>query len=140
MVVRDVTLGGLAESALPDHVRRFIQRHIHTLEQLEILLHLLESAPRAWADFEIAASLRTTPDSARTRLSRLVGDGLISVTTDSAPKYLYKPRTDVLDREVRALAACYRERRVAVITQIFSPGGGQARLFAEAFRIKKGDS
>ena len=121
-------------------MRRFIARHIHTLEQLEILLHLLESAPRPWADFEIASSLRTTPESARTRLSRLVGDGLIAVTTDSAPKYLYKPRTEALDREARALASCYRERRVAVITQIFAPAGGRATLFAEAFRIKKGDS
>ncbi len=135
----DVTLGGLAESALPDQVRRFILRHIHTLEQLEIFLLLLESAPRAWADVEIASTLRTTPDSARTRLSRLVGDGLISVTTDSAPKFLYKPRSEALDREARALATCYRERRVAVITQIFAPAGGQATLFAEAFRIKKGE-
>jgi predicted ArsR family transcriptional regulator len=135
-----VTLGGLVDSALPDHVRRFILRHIHTLEQLEILLFLLESSPRAWADFEIAASLRTTPESARTRLSRLVGDGLIAVTADSAPKFLYKPRSETLDREARALAACYRERRVAVITQIFAPAGGRGTVFADAFRIKKGDS
>lgn len=120
-------------------MRRFILRHIHTLEQLDILLLLLDSAPRAWPDFEIAASLRTTPESARTRLSRLVSDGLIAVTTDSSPKYLYKPRTDALDREARALSTCYRERRVAVITQIFSPAAGRAALFADAFRIKKGD-
>ena len=103
------------------------------------MLLLLESAPRTWADADIAGSLRTTPESARTRLSRLHGDGLIAVTTDSAPKYFYKPRSEALDRDVRALAACYRERRVAVITQIFSPAGGRAALFAEAFRIKKGD-
>lgn len=121
-------------------MRRFIARHIHTLEQLEILLLLLEAAPRALADQEIASSLRTTADSARTRLSRLHGDGLIALTADRPPKYLYKPRTDGLAREVQALAACYRERRVAVITQIFAPAGDRAVLFAEAFRLKKGDS
>jgi predicted ArsR family transcriptional regulator len=136
----DANLCLLADSPLPEPVRRFILRHIHTLEQLEILLLLLESTPRAWADHEIAASLRTTPDSARTRLSRLHGDGLIALTADQPPKYLYKPRTDALAREARALATCYRERRVAVITQIFAPAGERAVLFADAFRIKKGDS
>ncbi len=136
----DVNLGLLAESPLPDQVRRFIARHIHTLEQLEVLVFLIESAPRGWTDQEIAAGLRTNPDSARTRLSRLHGDGLIALTTDSAPKYFYKPRTDVLDREARALLASYRERRVAVITQIFAPTSERAALFAEAFRIKKGDT
>lgn len=121
-------------------MRRFILRHIHTLEQLEILLLLLESAPRAWSDQQIAASLRTTAESARTRLSRLHGDGLISVAAEEPPKYLYKPRSDGLDREVRALAQCYRERRVAVITEIFAPGGRRAVLFADAFKIKKGES
>jgi predicted ArsR family transcriptional regulator len=130
----------LADSPLPEPVQRFIVRHIHTLEQLEILLLLLESGPRAWTDQEISAALRTTPDSARSRLSRLLGDGLIAITADAPPKYLYKPRSDALDREARALAACYRERRVAVITQIFAPRTTQATLFAEAFRIKKGDS
>lgn len=120
-------------------MRQFILRHIHTLEQLEVLVFLLESAPRAWTDQEIASSLRTTPDSARTRLSRLHGDGLIAVTADPVPKHHYKPRTEALDRSARALLACYRERRVAVITQIFAPASERAVLFAEAFRIKKGD-
>jgi hypothetical protein len=137
--VSDVTLFLLAETPLPDQVRRFILRHIHTLEQLEILVLLLESAPRAFSDQEIAANLRTTADSARSRLSRLHGDGLIALTTDPSPKYVFKPRSDALAREARALLACYRERRVAVITQIFAPPAERAMLFAEAFRIKKGD-
>lgn len=120
-------------------MRRFILRHIHTLEQLEILVFLLESAPRAFSDQEIASSLRTTADSARSRLSRLHGDGIIALTSDTTPKYLYKPRSEALDREARALLASYRERRVAVITQIFAPPAERAMLFAEAFRIKKGE-
>lgn len=135
----DVTLFLLAESPLSDPVRRFILRHIHTLEQLEILVFLLESAPRAFSDQEIASSLRTTADSARSRLSRLHGDGIIALTSDTTPKYLYKPRSEALDREARALLASYRERRVAVITQIFAPPAERAMLFAEAFRIKKGE-
>ncbi len=124
---------------MPEPVQRFIVRHIHTLEQLDILLLLLEN-PRAWSDQDIAVALRTTPESARARLSRLHGDGLVAVTTDSAPRYRYQARTDTLDRDARALAQCYRERRVAVITQIFAPTSGRAALFANAFRIKKGDS
>jgi predicted ArsR family transcriptional regulator len=136
--VQVTNVGGLAESPLPESVRKFIVRHIHTLEQLDILLLLLEN-PRAWSDQEIAAALRTAPESARARLSRLHGDGLVAISPDAAPKYLYKPRTEALDREARALAQCYREKRVAVITQIFAPGGGRATLFADAFRIKKGE-
>lgn len=123
---------------MPEPVRRFIARHIHTLEQLEILLLLIDSS-RAWSDQEIASTLRTTRESVRSRLSRLLGDGLVGASAGPSPTYRYQPRSEALDQDVQSLARCYRERRVAVISQIFAPDAERAALFADAFRIKKED-
>lgn len=130
------TLGELVTS-LPDDVCRFIKRHIHTLEQLEILRLLFENPARSWSASELAAELRTNPESVRLRLGPMLTDGLTAMTGPAT--YCYRPASARLDEQVGLLIGCYRERRVAVITQIFAPSGGAARVFAEAFRIKKGD-
>ncbi len=131
-------LRGLPDS-LPDDICRFIERHIHTLEQLEILRQLFEDPARAWSASELAAELRTNAESARARLAPLVADGLVTMTSPAAT-YRYRPASERLNHQVGQLIRCYRERRVAVITQIFAPPAAAARAFADAFRIKKGDS
>jgi hypothetical protein len=122
---------------LPDGADRFILRHIRTLEQLEILLLMMATPSRAWSAHELASELRTNAESASTRLAELSGDGLVEPMGGAPPRYRYKPASEELDRGARALERLYRERRVAVITQIFSPAGDSARHFADAFRIKK---
>ncbi len=125
---------------LPDDVCRFIKRHIHTLEQLEILLLLFRDPTRAWSAAELAAELRTNAESVRSRLGPMLTDGLAVATTSATPTYHFQPTSDRLTEQVRRLIQIYRERRVAVITQIFAPSSGTGRVFADAFRIKKGDS
>lgn len=131
-------LRGLPDS-LPDDTCRFIERHIHTLEQLEILRLLFEDPARSRSASELATELRTNVESARARLAPLVADGLVAMTSPAAT-YRYRPASERLNQQVGQLLRCYRERRVAVITQIFAPPTAAARAFADAFRIKKGDS
>jgi hypothetical protein len=126
-------------NSLPDDLCRFIERHVHTLEQLEILLLLFEDPARSWSASELARELRTNVESVCIRLAPMVTDGLTAMTSPSSPTYCYRPASERLDEQVGALIRFYRERRVAVITQIFAPPTGAARVFADAFRIKKGD-
>jgi hypothetical protein len=45
-----------------------------------------------------------------------------------------------LDLMTRHLATCYREKRTAIITLIFSRPADAVRGFANAFKLKKGPS
>jgi hypothetical protein len=126
--------------SLPDDLCRFIDRHIHTLEQLEILRLLFNDPARSWSASELAAELRTNAESVRARLAPMVTDGLTAMTSLAPPTYCYRPGSDRLNQQVVLLIRYYKERRVSVITRIFAPPARGARAFADAFRFKKGDS
>ena len=132
------TLSRLANS-LPEDVCRFVERHIHTLEQLEILRLLVEHPARPWSASELARELRTNANSVHSRLLLLQAAGLTAPDSSAPPIYRYHPESERVDEQVRTLLHYYQERRVAVISQIYAPAAGAAHAFAEAFRIKKGD-
>ena len=54
--------------------------------------------------------------------------------------FRFRPLSAQLEETPRRLAACYRERRSAVIAAIFSRPSEAVRSFADAFRFKKGGS
>jgi hypothetical protein len=122
------------ESSLPPEVERFIARFIDSIEQLEILL-LLRRRREAWTDAGVARELRIDVHSAARRLGELAAHQLVTVHDKS---YSYTLAGE-LDRDVDALARCYAERRVSVITFVFSQPTDRLKSFANAFRIKGGD-
>lgn len=117
--------------------------HIDSLEKLEVLLLLRNRAEREWTASAVALELRITEASAAARLGDLAASGLLVSTgeTPSAAVYRYSPiRSDDV-RDISELAATYAERRVSVITFIFSKPQERVRGFADAFLIRKrGDS
>jgi hypothetical protein len=60
--------GAVADSTLPAELVRFIHEHIHSVEQLEVLLLLRENPERWWSPEEVSQALRTIPSSASQRL------------------------------------------------------------------------
>lgn len=131
----------MTESDLSEQVRGFIARHITSVVQLETLL-LLEDAPaREWTADEVAAALRIDPTWASSQMEGLCQQGLAERIGD-APRYRYAPHDDPTRQAVAALAQAYQERRVTVITLIFSkppepPKTDGVRVFADAFRLRK---
>ena len=111
------------QSSIPDDVRNFIHRHITSVEQVDILLLLRETASRWWSAPEVARSLRGNPDSVGRRLEQLRANSFVV----SGPHgYRYGPATDRLARDVAELADVYARRRHTVITTIFSDHDGPA--------------
>ena len=136
----------MANGGLPDDVVRFIGDHINSVEQLEVLLLLRATRPKAWDADAVAKELRIAPISAGERLEDLSVRGLAAASEEPAAGYRYSPRTGELDRAVGRLASVYAERRVSVITQIFSKPedatptpGDNIRLFSDAFKFRKKD-
>jgi predicted transcriptional regulator len=119
---------------LPVSVRRFIDQHISSVEQLEVLLLLRGDRSVAWQPDEVANELYAQADSIAHRLDDLAARGLLLLTGNS---YRYQPRSEDLAQSVEDLADAYARRRVRVITHIFSDHDDAVHSFSDAFRIRR---
>jgi predicted transcriptional regulator of viral defense system len=127
----------MGSNGITDGVERFVRAHIHSVEQLEVLLHLRAQAARAFTADELARELRIHAASAQDRLEDLKGRGLLASPEGGAYRYQPPP---ALAGDVDALARTYAERRVSVINLIFSKPSEGISTFADAFKLfgKKG--
>jgi hypothetical protein len=121
--------------SLPEDVHRFIVEHINSVEQLEALLLLRSDPQRQWSIDEVAQALYTQHAAAQMRLSDLQTRGLLSPT--DSDHWQYKPGGEELDQLIGRIAELYRERRVTVITLIYSKPHQQVQAFADAFKLRK---
>lgn len=123
---------------LPDEVRQFIVRSISSVTQLETLLLLRDNREREWTVDEISRTLCATARGMTDQLNALVAEGLVCTTNSPESQYRYRPTAgERLDALVAQLAELYQQRRVAVISLIYSEPLNKARSFADAFRIRK---
>jgi hypothetical protein len=116
---------------------RFLAAHIHSVEQLEILLWMRQTPGEHTAQL-VADQLRTTLHSAEERLVDLCGRGLL--VAGEGDHYRYEPATAELDATINTLDESYRQAPFAVINIIFSKPVDKIRTFADAFRLRKEDS
>jgi DNA-binding IclR family transcriptional regulator len=125
------------EPSIPHDLAQFIQRCIDRLETLDLLLLLQSNAAREWTVRQLSDEMRSSPLATESALAMLLRHGFVAKDGET---FRFRPLTPELEETTRRLAACYRERRSAVIAAIFSRPSEAVRSFAEAFRIKKGGS
>ena len=125
---------------IPDNVRALIIERIGSVLELEILLLLHAQSTRQWTAPEIAAELRIDPNWAEGQLQDLCGKGLVHCEAGDPSIYMFAPRSKELRAAVDALVPVYAERRVTVVTLIFSKPVDKLKTFADAFRIRKEQS
>lgn len=111
----------------------FLDRHIRSVEQLEVLLLLKSTAHRSWTPQDVSTELRSNEASAARRMDELARDGLILVEQDAPRVYRYDPASKCAG-SVRKLEDCYSLYRLRIIERIFKKPDG-LRDFAEAFRV-----
>ena len=121
----------------PDDVRQFLAEHISSVAQLEVLLLLRGARERQWTAEDVGKALYTTPEMVAAQLEELRARGLLTAAGDGAARYQYWPASPELDARTERLEQTYRERRVAVITAIYSQPLDKVRTFADAFRLRK---
>ena len=130
----------MSEEGVPPFVRAFITEHIDSVMQLELLL-LLEGQPqRRWTAAELAQELRVDPAWVEPQLRRMAGVGLLETAEPqggAVVTHRFAPRTPELRDAAAGLAAAYADRRVTVISLIFSKPTDTLRTFADAFRLRK---
>lgn len=116
---------------IPEVVSALIAAHISSVEQLEVLLLLHRTAPRRWSAGDVAKELRIATRSALSWLQDLTRRAFLVADSES-----FAFRSGKADDAVKSLADAYRERRVTIITKIFSKPD-PIRDLAEAFVIKR---
>jgi hypothetical protein len=111
--------------------------HIDSIEKLEVLLLLRNRTERPWTASEVALELRITEASSAARLADLASSGLLLSNGEAPAAYRYSPAHSDDVRAISELAMAYAERRVSVITFIFSKPQERVRGFADAFLLRK---
>lgn len=124
-------------SELPSSVKRFIDLHLESLAQLEALLLLYGSPQQAWSATELAKTMYVPTESASALLADLARRKLASPVAEVDTRYRFQPADSEAAEAIADLAAIYQERRVAVITQIYSKPLSKVQTFADAFRFGK---
>ena len=126
----------MAEGISAD-VQRFIEQHIRSVAQLELLLLLRTTSQQPWSPDDLAREMRVEPWWAQAELLNLCQRGLVEKLGDSPPRYRYQPRADELERAVTDVAQAFLLHRVRVIEVIYRQPSEQIRAFADAFRLRK---
>jgi hypothetical protein len=130
-------LSKVTDAALPLRVQRFLMTHIDSIEKLEVLLLLRNRAEQGWTASEVALELRITEASAAARLADLASSALLVSDGGAPAAFRYSPAHSDDVRSISELAMTYSERRVSVITFIFTKPQERVRGFADAFLLRK---
>ena len=125
----------MAEEFSPE-LMQFIAQHIESLAQLETLLLMRQDPQRHWECAELSRLLYITPDMCGGLVDELEKRGIVVRVAESDAQYRYQPAHADFDRLLGELARIYQDRRVAVITQIYSRPQKKIQTFADAFRLR----
>jgi hypothetical protein len=123
---------------IPDEVKQFIYRHISSVMQLEMLLFLFNHASRVWLVSELVREFRVDHGWIEAELQDLCTAGLLKTATSPERSYRCQPSTSDQERAIQGLAKAYADRRVTVTSLIYSKPDDNIRVFADAFKLRKG--
>jgi hypothetical protein len=122
---------------LPERVRRFLQDHISSVMQLEVLLRLRNERDRSLSPMQLSRELGGSVDLVLGSLVELHRSGLVVQESGDDLLYRYQPKNPSLGTAVDEVAGAYAARKVAIVSEIFRPPDASLRNFSEAFRVRK---
>lgn len=125
------------DGGIPQEVRAFIVDHIDSVLQLELLLLLHKKRDQEFGAAEVVAELRIDSAWAVTQLDDFCARGILKCAEGPPRRYRYAPKSPELDAAITRLDQAYSNRRVSVISLIFSKPTDKLRSFADAFRVRK---
>lgn len=125
----------MSDEDIPGPTRQFIIDHIGSVAELELLLLLRQHAQRDWSAREVARELRVEMRWTARTLDELRAEGLLARPEGPAVRYRYCPSSLKQGRTIDEMARCYEERRVSLVTLIYSKPRDHIRSFANAFRL-----
>jgi DNA-binding MarR family transcriptional regulator len=120
----------------PAEIEQFIGQHIESLAQLETLLVLRREPGRSWSCADLARQLYVTADVCTGIVGDLERRGFV-LRDAKIDSIQYRSAGAEADQIIDQLACLYQQRRVAIITQIYSKPVKKVQTFADAFRFRR---
>lgn len=121
---------------LPEDVRRFLSGNIGSIWHLEVLLLLQGEPHKTWAAQQTASTLYIDVNMTEVLLENLRNAGLVHFDS-TAKGYRFQVGNDGVSATISEIATLYRQRRLSVISAIYSESRDEIRNFADAFHMRK---
>ena len=120
---------------IPEIVRQFIARHIHSMDILEILLFLRKESRKQWTVTALSRVLMLERGSVQARLDYLLAAGLLDIETGGGERlYQYRTASRELTYAVDELDKWYGSHRVSIISLVFSTPSEQISTYPDRRR------
>jgi hypothetical protein len=130
-------VSGDSVTEIPNNVSQFIDQTIESLDQLEMLLAMYRQPGRQFGVADICQAAHASPETAETRLNRLVDAGLVRIADDTPLLYVYAPQSEEIEKLMGEIAEVYSNEPVVIIRRIYEKNAEHLRIFSEAFKLKK---
>lgn len=131
----------MSEFGLAPEVKQIIATHLATMDHVDALALLYRSASGLSRD-DIARETKRPEELISSALEDLKKGGLVTAASGDggAETFHYAPQSDELRSAADALLDVYNTRPVTLIRAIYDRPASPVISFAEAFRVRKGDS
>lgn len=120
---------------LPQDVLVFLDAHIFSVTQLEVLLLAREAVAGGYTLADLSRLSRLPERSLLPWLDAFVERGLLA--RDEADRYGPAPLPPEVEVVVDAVADCFARRRVTLSRHVYGSREDPAQRFADAFRFRK---
>ena len=122
----------MADLDLPPDVRDLVNRHLPSLDHVEVLLRLRDAPDTSWSLDDLDRITRFATATTRRCLADLERAGLIRRNATDG-RFQYAPHT-IRDRAtVDSLAVVYSERPVTLVHAIYARPARNVQTFTDAF-------
>jgi predicted ArsR family transcriptional regulator len=128
----------MTPAPLSEAVRRFLADDVGSVERLDLLLFLYRQAQRWWSAQSLAGELEMPAETVQLHLEHLSARNLLDVRITEAVVYRYKPGREELAELVEEAVRAQYLHRDTVVAALAQPLADSARLFADAFQLRKG--
>lgn len=108
---------------IPDDVQRLANRHLPTMEHLDVLVELVSAAPASRSISELAQASRIDAAAAELCVAALVHAGLAARVAGDARRCVYRAGHPQDDHAVQDLVKLYLTRPVSLIRYMFEREG-----------------
>ncbi|MBI2189205.1 MAG: hypothetical protein HYU37_19070 [Acidobacteria bacterium] len=119
-------------------VRAFVAAHARTLDELQLLMAIIQSADRSWDASAAAREVGLAEADARAALEHLAACNLLDIRIGENLRYQFRPGTPQLREAALSALEAYRQRPLD-IARLVQPEHRSLRDFADAFRIRHDD-